>query len=292
MVNLGWVQDTHTQQGNGAHQELVSDYDYLTNSVGVSDIYHGGDVCHSNGEPEPPHVQPSAYDIFFNLIEQTSDPSALKRLIPGNHDVPLSTFLAADGRCVLRDRIDYPADNLTVLLVNTQIPGIVTGSRGFGGANIQGGVGTEVCRVPYQDVQWLDTQIDDAAAQGHAVLVIPHCPLAVLSGTPLEKANGYRGQINAVSMYNVVANHRQIHGMLASHASAGVDIVVPCSHIYQFAAEGSVALDGVHYVYKKHYWNGNQFETFAHIDMDATGATVTTVEHDNRATDTVLDVTF
>jgi 3',5'-cyclic AMP phosphodiesterase CpdA len=31
---------------------------------------------------------------------------SLKRLVPGNHDVPLSTFLEADERCVLRDRLD------------------------------------------------------------------------------------------------------------------------------------------------------------------------------------------
>lgn len=303
MTHIGWIQDTHTltdpnAQPSGAQQELVSDYDYLLNNVGVSTIYHGGDVAHAD-EPweEVPHVEPSAYEQFFSLIDQTTDPSALERLVPGNHDVPLSTFLAADERCVLRDRIDYPNSNLTVLFLNTQATGFTTGSPGSGD---QGGVGTEVCRVSYQDVQWLDREIADANSSGNAVMVFPHAALTPISSAAYSRVNGYNGQLNASSLYNIVVNHREVHGVLADHAAAGANIVVPVSHLYQFAGEGSQTIDGVHYAYKKHYWDSNAgssttaeaFHTFAHIQMTGTGATITTVEHSDRTTTITLDVTF
>lgn len=296
-MQIGWIQDTHTHTDanantSGAQQELVADYDYLVNNIGVSTIYHGGDVVHSDAPAEEgPHVSPSAYEQFFSLIEQTADPSALERLIPGNHDVPLSTFLAADERCVLRDRINYPNNNLTALFLNTQATGFVTGSAGRDG---QGGVGTEVCRVPKADVGWLDSQLADANSQGNAVLVIPHAALHPLPSCPWSRAQGYNGQIDSGSLYNIVTNYRDVHGVLANHASDGLNIVVPVSHLYYFGGEGSQTIDGVHYIYKKHYWKGadDSIHTFAHIDMDGTGAIVTTVEHESRSTTTALDVTF
>lgn len=91
--------------------------------------------------------------------------------------------MAADDRCVLRDQIDYPADNLTALFLNTQATGFVTGSTG---PNDQGGVGTEVCRVAYDDVQWLDAQLADARRLGHAVLIVPHAALTPLTAMDYE----------------------------------------------------------------------------------------------------------
>lgn len=302
-MHIGWMQDTHTHtdptaEPAGAQREFVADYNYLVNTVGVETIYVGGDVCHADKPDEQPHVRPSAYDQFFSLVERTTDPSALERLIPGNHDVPLSTFLAADNRCVLRDRIDYPRDSLTVLFVNTQATGFVTGSSGPESRE-QGGVGTETCRVGKDDVEWMDAQLSDAATLGHTVLILPHAALTPIPSCPYERVQGYRGQLDAASLYNIVVNYREVHGLLADHAAAGLDIVVPVSHLYQFAGEGNETIDGIHYVYKKHYWESNggnsgpeAFHTFGHIEMDGNGATVTTVEHANRTATTILDVSF
>ena len=295
-MHIGWMQDTHTHTDpnanpSGAQQAFVSDFDYLTNTVGVSTIYHGGDVCHADDRNTVPHVEPSAYDRFFDLVSQTTNPSALSRLVPGNHDVPLSTFLAADERCVLRDRIDYPDDNLTALFINTQATGFITGSAGIGG---QGGVGTEVCRVASQDVEWIDQQLAEAGAKNNSVLVIPHAALTPIPSAPYERVQGYKGQLNDDSLYNIVANHRAVHSTLANHAVSGLDIVVPVSHLFQFDGSGSETIDGVHYVYKKHYWDGSDdsIYTFGHIQMDGAGATLTTVAHSDRTTTTVLDITF
>lgn len=295
MVHIGWIQDTHTAgNGWGAQQALVEDYDYLATTKGVEAIYHGGDVAHTDNPGSPPHVEPGAYDRFFELINQTADPSLLKRLVPGNHDVPLSTFLAADERCVLRDRLDYPSDNLTVLFLNTQATGFVTGSAG---ANDQGGVGTEVVRVPYRDVQWLDREIRDARAQGHAVLVMPHAALTPIPSAPYDRVTGYRGQLDGKSLYNIVTNHHDVHGVLASHAADGANIVVPVSHLYQTAGEGNETIDGVHYVYKKHYVTNvtaanSDIHTFGEIRMDGSGADIWTWEHSNKTSTQILSVTF
>ena len=295
---IGWMQDTHTHTDlnatePGAQQEFVDDYDYLVNNVGVSTLYHGGDVVHADEPDEAvPHADPSAFERFFELASQTTDGGdTLARLVPGNHDVPLSTFLAADDRCVLRDRIDYPGDDLTVLFVNTQATGIVTGSPGDGD---QGGVGTEVCRVAADDVRWLDAQLGDADALGHAVLLVPHAALTPIPSASYSRVNGYNGQLDGNSLYNIVVNHDEVHGVLADHAAGtgGLDIVVPVSHLYQFDGEGSETIDNVHYAYKNHYWRGSEFETFAYIDMTGASATVTIVDHDTRSETVVLDVTF
>lgn len=289
MVRIGWIQDTHTQSDgiSGAQEALISDYNYLVDEIGVDTIYHGGDVCHSDGKIEPPHVRAAAYERFFELVSQTTAPDALSRLVPGNHDVPLSTFVQADERCVLRDRIDYPDEKLTVLFLNTQAPGFVTGSASPTGG--QGGVGTEVCRVPYRDVLWIEEQLADAEAAGHATLIVPHAALTFLPECPYHRVHAHKGAIDAATLYNVVTNHRRVHGVISEYSN----VVVLVSHLFQFEGEGSQTIDGVHYVYKKHYWNaGDPFETFCHLEMDGSGTTITSVEHSDRSSSVLLDVTF
>lgn len=292
-MRLGWIQDTHTHTNPnradaGAQDELIDDFDYLTEVLGCETVYHGGDVCHADDNEDAPHVRPSAYERFFELLSRTQSPDALARLVPGNHDVPLSTFLAADERCVLRDRMDYPNANVSVICLNTQATGFVTGSPGRNGT--QGGIGTDVCRVAHTDVRWLREQLMDADSMGHTKLVIPHAALHPLTKCPYDRVHGYNGSIDSDSVYNIVLNFQDVHDELAQYS----DVVCPISHLYQFEGEGAQTIDGVEYVFKKHYWkaSNDSFETFAFIDINGTGATVTTVKHSDRTATTVLDVTF
>lgn len=296
-MRLGWIQDTHTHPDGttGAQEGLIDDYNYLANTLAVDDIYHGGDLVSPSRarRDETPHVTAEYFDQFFSLIGRTDNPSLLKRCVPGNHDIPLSTFLAADETCVLRDRVDYPQDNLSVLCVNTHMTGIVTGSPGLG---TQGSAGSDVARMAKADIDWMDRQLADIDSRGHSALIIPHTTFTSLPDCPWPRASGYNGHIDDPALYNIPTNHKDIERVLRRHAGNGLNIVVPVSHLFYFGNEGSQTVDGVNYVFKKHYWGGlnnnNELFTFAYIDMDGSGAAVTTVDHSSHAETTVLDVTF
>lgn len=290
MVRIGWLQDTHTKHDPtlpvpGAQQELIDAYNYLDTAKHVDTIVHGGDVCHPEDETADPHVRPRAYDRFFDLVEQTNDPTLLSHLVPGNHDTPLATFVEADDRCTLRRRVEFPGESVTMVLLNTHINSIVTGSPG---SDSQGGVGTEYARVSRADVKWLDKQLADAGS--NAKLVVPHASLTPLPECEYASVNGYRGEINDRSAYNIVMNHKYVHGTLSKHEN----VVVPVSHLYQFADEGSQVIDDVSYAWKRHYWKGsdNSFYTYGYIDIDGTGCTITTVDQSTRNETTILDTTF
>jgi hypothetical protein len=123
-------------------------------------------------------------------------------------------------------------------------------------------------------------------------LLIPHAALTFLPSCNYSRVQSYNDHIKSDSLYNVVVNYRETHGLLADYAAGGLDIVVPTSHLYQYANEGNDVIDGVYYVFKQHYWKSDgSFYTFGHIDMDDTGSTVTTVDQ-SRTSNTVLDVTF
>lgn len=293
MMRIGWLQDSHTTvpgaEEPGAQAELTADYDYLDHEKRVDIIVHGGDCVHPTDEQrsKDPHTTPSYYERFWSLIDATDTPELFEYAVPGNHDVPLATFLRSDDRATIRKRVDYPAHNVSVFYINTHMPGIVTGSPGTAS---QGGVGTEVPRVSYRDLQWLDAGLADAESKDHTQLVIGHASPYFLDDSGIKDASSAPSTsvMPQRSMYMVCSNYNAFHTVLSKYSK----VVVPISHLYQFTSEGSQQIDGVHYVWKYHYTRQRKsFETFAYIDVDGQRAIITTIDHDTRSESVILDTT-
>lgn len=291
-MRIGWLQDTHTTVAGadspGAQEELTDDYNYLDAVKDADIIVHGGDCVHPTDEqrPKDPHTTPPYYERFWELIDAADDPSLFEYAVPGNHDVPLATFVRSDERATLRQRVAYPEHNLSIFYINTHCPGIITGSPG---TDSQGGVGTEVARISYRDLQWLDAGLADAESKGHTQLVIGHASPYFLdeSGIPDASSVSSPSVMPQRSIYMVCSNYNAFHGVLSQYSN----VVVPISHLYQFRSEGSQTIDGVRYVWKYHYTrNRETFETFGYIDIDGTHATITTVDHQTRNESVILDV--
>lgn len=293
MVLLGWMQDMHihedsTHSSPGADDEFQTDYDKLVDTYTVDDVYLTGDLVHGRPKGRRPHTLKADYDRFLSLLDGTTDAGgSMRAMIPGNHEVPLQTFLESDDRAVLRKRIDYDTAGVTVLLVNTTATGYVTGNSGSGSDNT--GVGVTVNRLPYADVQWLDDQLSDAGS--NAKLILPH---AATYTTPsgATKGNGINGDLGPDSLYWVCTNYERIHSVISQYNK----VVVPFSHLYQFGSgnETSATVDGVDYVSTQHYYDASAdaATTFGRIDVDSSSCTITTEEHSDATEYTPLDVTF
>lgn len=290
-LRIGWLQDTHTTISGadrpGAQEELTADYNHLAGAKHADIIVHGGDCVHPTDEQrlKDPHTTPAYYERFWELIDAANDPSLFEYAVPGNHDIPLTTFVRSDERATLRQRVEYPNHKLSIFYINTHSPGIVTGSPG---TNTQGGVGTEVARISYRDLQWLDAGLADAESKDHTQLVIGHASPYFLddSGIPDASSVSSPAVMPQTSMYMVCSNYNAFHGVLARYSK----VVVPISHLYQFTSEGSQTIDGVHYVWKYHYTrNRETLETFAYIDIDGSHATITTIDHETREESVILD---
>lgn len=289
MVLLGWMSDMHVRPSesdtpSGATTEFQTDYNKLVTTYGTEDVYFTGDQVHPASQGEPPHVPKAAYDRFWSLVDGTDDSGdSVRSAIPGNHDIPIQGHLEADERAVLRARVDYPDDNVTVLMVNTQANSFVTGGRVDGDNNA---TGAAVPRMPYSDIRWMDEQLDDAGS--NAKIILPHAVMYPTANSAFPEV----GYTSGGRVYHLIENWRAAHRVLSGYNK----VVVPQSHIYSFGSgmEDSTTVDGVEYVRTQHYHRGSDdsVHTFGRIDVSGSSVTVTTEEHSDGTEYTNLDKTF
>lgn len=262
---------------------MQADFNKLTETYGVDDVFFTGDMTqHGPNQTTRPHVEEAAYDRLWSLVEGAIRPGKLRAYIPGNHEVPIQTFLESDDRTTLRKRIDYDAAGVSVFLINTHGPGFTPGD--LSGEN---GMGVTVPRIPRRDLEWLDKQMADAGS--NAKLVLPHAPPYGFPGKPSFDVENNTGPSQR---YEVCENQLYAHKILSSYNK----VVVPVSHLFQFGSdkEDSHTIDGVHYVEKQHYYEEatDEVYTFGRINVTSSGCQVVTEEHSDGTTYTPLDVTF
>jgi len=285
MVKLGWMADTHipTQSevdeggaSSGATDKFVTDYNKLVNNQGVDDIYFAGDACHAQGGSPVPRVDQDEYSVFWDQIAKTDDPDRLKYVVPGNHDIPIQEFVKSEERAVLRERVDYDADGVSVFVINTHPDGFVTAAPGGGGVTQP--------RLAYADLDWLDQQLADAGS--NTKIVIPHAYLYPTIFTTIG------GMMTSDKRYQVVSNYLDVHDVLKQYNK----VVVPQAHRYVHSSsdEGSTTVDGVHYARTQHYYreSDDSVTTFNWITADSSSCTIMAEEHSDGTTYTDLDVTF
>jgi len=283
MARLGWMSDTHVNTDNerapGAGTRLTADVVSLFEDYGVEHLYINGDaVAPNNGWQRDVHTKPAYYDEFWRLIDE-SGYGDCAICTPGNHECPLQLFVASDSRARLRYRTEF--DGVTLLMVNTAAPAWVTGGRGAA-------YGWNNGHVPKTDLAWLDTQLDEAGED--AKLVFFHHHAWLTPGDPFASAPAGTRTMHQGNLYEVCRNYQEIHRLLSSYEK----VVVPQGHTYQFTAEGASNVDGVEYLYKKHYYEtvSDTVYSYAFIDIDEAGCTVTTVDHRAGSESVILDKTF
>lgn len=279
MVRYGWLGDVH-QPGPGSEppgprERFSDDLAALVEEYGVADVFCTGDCAHPRDDDRGsvPHVTAADVDEFWRYVDASGYGERV-RAIPGNHDVPLRTFLDSDDRALWRGR--FTDDDVTVLVVTTAVPGAATGSPGR--PDEQGGVGVNSGRVAYADLVWLERQLERAGDD--AKVVLPHHPTYFVGDSALD-AYSPDGSLRERNLYDVCRNYRTIHGVLSRFEK----VLVPFSHLYQFASEGGSTVDGVTYAWKKHYYEftADRLWTYAYIDVDADGARIVTVDRDGTA---------
>jgi hypothetical protein len=274
MVTLGWMSDAHVNTDGGSAPgpgaTLTADMDDLFNNKGVSHIYWNGDQVAADDPNREPHSIPAYYDEFWSLVDNSAQPSNVTA-IPGNHEAPIQTHVQSDDRAVLRFRDDYDADNVTVIGMNTAAPGFVTGGGGQG-------VGWTRGHVPRRDIKWLDDQLADAGTNAKVVF-FHHQPQFLNNQVQYTDNRDYIG--NAES-YWICQNYKAITDVLESYNK----VVVPTGHIFQFQNDGSETVNGVDYLYKKHYYDttSDTIYNYAYIDVTSTSATATVVAQDGTET--------
>lgn len=278
MVRVGWLGDVHQSGPNsappGPRERFSDDLAALVEEHGVADVFCTGDCAHPRDDDRGrvPHVTAEDIGAFWRYVDASGHGEQV-HAIPGNHDVPLRTFLDADDRALWRGRFSY--DGVTVLVVTTAVPGAATGSPGR--PNEQGGVGVNTGRIAYADLVWLETQLERAGDD--TKIVFPHHPTYVL-GDPGLDAHSPDGTLREEQLYDICRNYRAIHGVLSRFGK----VVVPCSHIYQFDAEGGYTVDGVTYAWKTHYYEftADRVWTYAYVEADADRVRIVTVDRDGR----------
>lgn len=285
MVRLGWLSDMHFRPPGSERTDAASifqtNYDDLL-SRGVGDIYLTGDLVHPPSSGSVPHVSTDAYDrVWDTILGGTSDGgAAVKRAIPGNHDVPIQGFVQSDERAILRERIDYDADNLSVFLLNTQAASMVTGSPGQ-----KGGVGEAQPWMPRADIEWLQDQLDSLDSS-RAKLLLPHAHLF----PGLINPSFFQGAPTLGEEYEYIHNWPMVADMLKNYNN-----VVTCSsHGYFTGNKSETRFNGETYVAKEHWSNDSDPanpDDYHYIDIDGSGCQVTAVSQDG-TTNTFVDVTF
>lgn len=283
MVRIGWLSDSHIDPTStaGAGEKLPQDIRALFETHGIRDLYFNGDAvfkASAFAEGDYAHSTPEFYERFWRLVDQSGHGEKLV-CVPGNHDVPLQYFVESDDRARLRYKQTYEDEGVTVLMMNTAGPGSVSGSQ-------EAGYGWTNGYVPYRDLQWLDDQLDQAGDNAKVVYFHHHAWLT--PGDPLASAPTDTQSID--QLYWVCRNYRAIHDILSSYDK----VVCPQAHTAQFADEGSSCVDGVEYLYKKHYYNVRDggVTTYAYLDVSPERCTVTTVDHDTGRENTILDTRF
>jgi len=290
MVNIGIIHDTHVRPNasdspSGGGSQMIEDYDHQVQTKGAEDVYLLGDQVHPNTDGQVPHIDPAAYDRFWSLFGETADGgAAVNAAIPGNHDVPIQGHLEADDRAVLRKRVDYPDDGVTVLLMNTYANGLTTG----GPAGYQSGIGPNATRTPYADLKWLDDQLADAG--DNAKLVLSHAPLSLLNTNLSPGTDGFNGEMLENDVYNVPMNWKLSRKILSKYDKT----INLFGHVYQFANRGHDTINGVDYVYKYHYHDGSDdtVTTLPFVDIDSSSAKIVSIDHSDKSETTLIDKTF
>ena len=293
MVRIGWLSDSHIDPREskwGAGELLTEDITALFEEYSIDFLFFNGDAVTRGdtfdavGEGATyegdyyEHSTPEFYSRFWELVDQSGYGDRVA-VVPGNHDIPLQYFLESDDRAHLRYKRTYD-DGVTVLMVNTAGPGAVNGSVGSG-------YGWSVGYVPYKDLQWLDRQL--AKAGNDTKIVYFHHHAWLTPGDPLASAE--TDTLTQDQGYFVCQNYNAIHNILSSYNK----VICPQGHTPQFRAEGSSQVDGVEYLYKKHYYDAqshNGVTTYAYLDTTSEQCTVTTIDHNSDQEKVILDKTF
>jgi len=289
-MRVGWIQDTHTKadptdSAPGAQQQLVDMIDDL-GAKGCDTIIHTGDLVHPELSRDIPHVTEDEFDRFWSLVDQSSYGDLLEYAVPGNHDIPLQTYLESDERAKLTERVDFDADGVTIILLNTQATGYTTGSSSAGGN--QGGAATEIPRVALRDIEWMDEQLADSGS--NAKLILPHAPTYFQETAEYGAVQSNNGTMGGGASYQITWNFNYIHETLKQYDK----VVEPTSHVYDHTDEGSEQTDGVWYAWKLHTYDhpSDSVQTYAYIDIDSSGCTITTVDYSDGSENVILDTTF
>lgn len=283
MVRVGWLSDSHIDPTSdaGAGKGLTEDIATLFRRWNVEHLYFNGDAVFQAGAfsgGDYAHSTPEYYDRFWELVDE-SGYGDRTIVTPGNHDVPLQYFVESDDRARLKYKRRYDREGVTVLMVNTVGPGAVSGSQ-------EAGYGWTNGYVPYEQLEWLDRELSNAGDDTKLVFFHHHAWLT--PGDPLASAPTDTQSID--QLYWVCRNYRAIHDILSDHEK----VVCPQAHTAQFSDEGSSCVDGVHYLYKKHYFNVRDggLTTYAYIDANAEGCEVTTVDRNTLEETVILDTEF
>lgn len=287
MVRVGWLPDVHQSQENstlpGPQDRFTHNLNTLGDTYDVADVFCTGDCTHpqDNDRGNVPHITKTDIDTFWRYVDKSRVGDRV-HAIPGNHDVPLQTFLASDDRAIWRGRFTY--DGVTIIALTTAVPGAVTGSPGH--PYDQGGVGVNHAYVSYADLVWLEEQLD--AAGDDVKIVFPHHATYFVNAPGLD-AYSPDGNYREGNSYDVCLNYASIHSLLASYEK----VVVPFSHLYQFESADSYTEDGIIYAWKRHYYEftADRVHTYAYLDATNTAVQLTTVDQDQRER-IIVDVTF
>lgn len=291
MVKIGWMSDSHIDPFSspdvgktdlpGAGERLTEDIASLFEEYGIEDLYFNGDAVFQSDaffDSDYKHSWPAFYDRFWELVDNSGYGQSVI-CSPGNHDVPLQYFIESDERAQLRYKREYKREGITVIMMNTVGPGWVSGSphSGYGWANGY---------VPRKDLDWLDQELSKAGDNAKVVYFHHHAWLT--PGDP--RASADTDTQSQDELYWVCRNYQSIHDILSSYDK----VVCPQGHTAQFSAEGSSNVDGVEYLFKKHYYhvmNGN-VTTYAYIDVDSNGIEVVTIDHDSSSENLILKKSF
>ena len=286
MVRIGYFSDTHVCTDNpdspGAGARMTEDIRSLFTDYDVNSLYFNGDQVAPNDGFEDnngnPHSKPAYYNKFWDLVD---DSGFGERIIatPGNHECPLQDFIRSDERARLRYKTEF--DGVTLLMMNTSVPAWVTG--GFGAA-----YGWNNGYVSQSDLEWMDEQLNKAG--DNAKMVFFHHHAWLTPGDPVASAPGDTETMHQANLYEVCRNYQAIHDILSSYDK----VIVPQGHTFQFTDEGSSNVDGVEYLYKKHYYSvfTDTVTTYEFIDVSPEKCTVTTVDHNTGDENVILNKNF
>lgn len=290
MLNLGWLKDTHqpsesTAAFTGPESRVSRDLARLFDTYDADYWVHGGDPVHpvEDHRGRLPHLASGAYERFWQEIRTSGHYEDLLGIIPGNHDVPIERFLAADEKACLNKAIHFD-DGVSVIMINSVGDGRQTGSPMP--TDEPGGWGVGYGFVGEEVLTWLETQLTRAG--NNTKLVFSHHHLFFQSDSAFPHVYSPDDTMRAENMYWVVLNHNRVHECLSAFSK----VIVFQAHAHQFNREGSRLLDGVQYLATTHYYdipNDQVRGSYGLIRADRSGIAVDSIFPDGEQS-TILDV--